>query len=150
MSNRPTSATLREHLDEIIADIERGKVQSKYREPLIDHLERTVSASEGRSESGLARSRERSIRIREAVSKAAIQINVERQGLSGRDRSWLIRQRAHAILNASLPEGKKPYAKPSRRIVADVLRDEKRIATFGTETTRAPRYAEFTATCCST
>lgn len=141
---------VRDHLPSILADIERGRVRAEFREPLIDHLKRTVAASVAQSESGLARSRERSTRIRTAVSEAASQINAERQGLSVRERADLIRRRAHAILNKTLPEGKKPYAKPSRRIVADVLRGEKRIATFGSETTHAPRYAEFTVTSCTT
>lgn len=144
------AADLCAHLEAILADIRRGKVRAEFREPLIDHLERTVRAAEGRAGSGPVNSKQNSQRRREAVLQAAQQLAKERPGLTGRERTYLIRQRAHALLNKDR-EGKKPLAKPSRRLVSDVLRAEKLIALFGTESTRTPRYAvDMAATCCST
>lgn len=145
------AADLHKHLPAILADLEHGKVRREYREALIDHIERTVRASAGRAGSGPANSKQNSQRRRDAVQQAAQQIARERPGLGQRERISLIRRRAHGILNKDLSEGRKPYAKPSRWLVADVLGTNKSIAKFGTESTRTPRYAvDMAATCCST
>lgn len=113
--------TVRQHLREIIAAIECGYVPAEFREPLIEYLSASVVAAEGRRNSALLRTQERSERKRQAVRDTAKHLLTERPGLSPSEVETITHRRLRTL------------GQPvSRRIVHDEIASR-----FGTETTRA-------------
>lgn len=102
------AADLYAHLDEILADIERGKVQLEYRSDLRAIVEAWSRTYHARASTISSARQDRSDRIRQAVRDAAERVMAERPGLSLRDAAGIVRRRAWATLKESAPTTRCP------------------------------------------
>lgn len=91
------SRILLDHLAEIVAGIDRGRIAVRFRQPLIDLVTRHLDAAEGRRQSALDRSRERSARKRQAIRDDATHLLAERPDLNLEEALTMVHKRLRTL-----------------------------------------------------
>lgn len=138
-----STSDLYAHLAEIIADIDRGIVRSRNREPLLEIVEGWQRTHDARAKVISKARQDRSTRIRKAVAEAAQRTMSERSGLSPREAVGIVRRRAWATLKQSSPDARCPCV---RTVKVELQPYFQKTETFRATYSCATVYASSTST----